>query len=164
MEIRIRRLTPPAVISNAFPGKLAARFKLSRGHAERLLMDQSNPADLNFRPEPLIARLIPNYFRDGRVLAAAALGAAAATILVAGALAFWYSYSVWCLGRVELTTDGPPLKVQILAESGDEPVSEPFDLVDHTMLSLPAGDYRLRVIGTGSLVEPLRSLCIKANY
>jgi hypothetical protein len=53
VEIGIRRLPPSAVISNAFPGKVTARFKYSRGPTERLLMDQSNPADLDCRPVPL---------------------------------------------------------------------------------------------------------------
>jgi hypothetical protein len=38
----------------------------------------------------------------------------------------WRFSSDWRLGRVVLSTDGPPLTAQVLAESRDEPIGEPF--------------------------------------
>ena len=63
----------------------------------------------------------------------------------------WRYYSQWRLGRVVLTNHGIPLLVQVLPDSGDEPMDEPFDVVRRSTLTLPAGDYRLRVNGAGRL-------------
>ena len=61
-----------------------------------------------------------------------AIGIAATVLLMLGAVLGWRYYSDWRLGRVELTTDGPPLTAQVLAESGDEPIGEPFDFGTRT--------------------------------
>ena len=63
-------------------------------------------------------------------------------------------YADWRLGRVELTADGPPLAAEVLPESGsDQPVTDPFDVGARAVISLPAGDYRLRVRGAGLLSQ-----------
>ena len=50
-----------------------------------------------------------------------------------------------------LTTDGPPLAAEVLpASSGDLPIGEPFDIGARTVVTLPAGDYRLRVTANGA--------------
>jgi hypothetical protein len=68
----------------------------------------------------------------------------------------WRYYSQLRLGRIVLTNHGIPLLVQVLPESGDEPMDEPFDLVTRSTLALPAGDYRLRVDGVGRLGRTYR--------
>ena len=63
----------------------------------------------------------------------------------------WWSYSRCRLGRVELTNVGAPLTVQVLDESGEHPLGEPIDVIQKATLTLPDGDYRLRVTGNGRL-------------
>ena len=45
---------------------------------------------------------------------------------------------------------------QVLGELSDEPIGDPFDLNTLAMLSLPAGEYRLRVTGVGRLSRTFR--------
>jgi hypothetical protein len=74
-----------------------------------------------------------------------------------GALGGWHYYSEWRLGRIVLTTDGPPLAAEVLpAFSGDQPMGEPFDVGARTVLTLPAGDYRLRVKAAGLMSQTYR--------
>ncbi len=91
-----------------------------------------------------------------KLLGAAAVGMAATLLLLIGAQNAWRGYSQWRLGRVVLGTNGPPLSAQVFPESGDEPIGEPFEVVDRAVLSLPAGDYRLRVTGFGRLGRTYR--------
>jgi hypothetical protein len=85
------------------------------------------------------------------------LGTVAATLLVVlAAFAVWRFYLDWRLGRVELTTDGPPLTVQVLPETDDEPLDKPFDMAGRAVVSLPAGDYRLRVNARGRVGRTYR--------
>ncbi len=86
----------------------------------------------------------------------ALVGAATALLLVAGSAAGWWFYAEWRLGRIELTNEGAPLAVQVLSESGDEPLGEPLDVVRRATLTLPDGDYRLRVSGSGRLSQTYR--------
>ena len=81
-----------------------------------------------------------------------------AVVGVAGLIgaASWRAYDVSRLGRIELTNDEAPLIAQLLPESGDEPLGEPFDVVKRSTLSLPEGDYRLRVHGVGRLGRTYR--------
>ncbi len=71
-------------------------------------------------------------------------------------LAAWQYYSQWRLGRIILTNQGIPLLAQLLPESGDEPLDEPFDIVARSTLFLPAGDYRLRLNAVGRLGRTYR--------
>jgi tRNA A-37 threonylcarbamoyl transferase component Bud32 len=91
-----------------------------------------------------------------KALRAGALVAAATLLLMVGALFGWRYYSDWRLGRVALSTPGPALTAVVLPESGDEPLGEPFEIGTHTTLSLPAGDYRLRVQGVGQFGQTYR--------
>jgi hypothetical protein len=64
----------------------------------------------------------------------------AATLLVVLALSVgWWSYSGWRMGRIELTTDREPVVAQVLDETSDTAIGEPFDLVTRAVLELPAG-------------------------
>ena len=67
---------------------------------------------------------------------------AAVLLLELIAVAAWQSYGHWRLGQIELTTAGPPLVVQVLDESGEQPIGDPVDLVTTSTLVLPDGDYR----------------------
>ncbi len=78
-------------------------------------------------------------------------------LLMIGAFGAWRYYSEWRLGRIVLTTDGPPLAAEVLpASSGDRPIGEPFDVGTRTVLTLPAGDYRLRVKAAGLMSQTYR--------
>ncbi len=55
---------------------------------------------------------------------------------------------------MELTADGPPLAAEVLPESGsDQPITDPFDVGARAVITLPAGEYRLRVRGAGLLSQ-----------
>ena len=82
--------------------------------------------------------------------------AVATLLLISGSVVAWCVYDGWRQGRIELTTDGEPVVGQVLAESSDDPIGEPFDLVSRAVLSLPAGEYRLRVTGKGRLSRTYR--------
>jgi outer membrane protein assembly factor BamB/tRNA A-37 threonylcarbamoyl transferase component Bud32 len=101
--------------------------------------------------------IVVRYVRKRKkTLAAGTLVVAATMLLMVGALFGWRVYSDWRLGRVVLSTTGPALTTVVLPESGDEPIGEPFDLGTRTTLSLPSGDYRLRVQGVGLLGQTYR--------
>ena len=82
--------------------------------------------------------------------------AAAVLVLEVVAIVAWWTYSGWRQGRVVLTNDGPPLNVQVLGETAHDPIGEPVDLIARSTLTLPAGDYRLRVAGDGQLSRTSR--------
>ncbi len=97
------------------------------------------------------------YLQDRKpILRDRALTVLATLLVLLLSLAAWRYYSHWRLGRIILTNDGIPLLAQLLPESGDEPLAEPFDVVARSTLSLPAGDYRLRVNGIGRLGQTYR--------
>ena len=116
-------------------------------------MDQLRPTKLR----TWLARLVANLFRRcthihiRHSLAIAALSSAVTALVLLGALLAWHLYAGWRLGRIELTTEGAPLRVQVFRESGDEPIGDAFDVAERAVLSLPAGDYRLRITGNGRL-------------
>jgi hypothetical protein len=76
---------------------------------------------------------------------------AAFGLVSAASVVGWRFYAEWRLGQIVLLTDDEPLVVQVLGESSDTPLGEPFDLVKRAVLSLPAGEYRLRANGIGRL-------------
>jgi hypothetical protein len=87
-----------------------------------------------------------------------ALGMTVAAVLLMELIAFaaWRFYGHWRLGRIELTNAAAPLLIQVLDESGEQPIGDPIDLVTTTTLALPDGDYRLRVDGVGRLGQTYR--------
>ncbi len=94
--------------------------------------------------------------RHRRTILVALAAAIATSLLIAGAVLGWRVYSDWQLGLIEVVTQGTPLLVQVLPAASDEPLGEPFDLVTRSKLSLPAGDYRLRVNAPGRLGQTYR--------
>ena len=97
------------------------------------------------------------FIRGHRHTTLIALAAAVCTVIVsAGAIVAWGFYAEWRLGRVELLTEEAPLRVQVLAESSDTPIGEPFDVVTRAVVTLPAGDYRLYIRGNGRLSRTYR--------
>jgi hypothetical protein len=92
-----------------------------------------------------------------RQVARTTVTAAIGTLLViAASVGGWRLYAEWRLGRIELTTEDAPVVCQVLAESSDSPIGEPFDLVTRAVVALPAGDYRLHVSGKGRLSRTYR--------
>ena len=104
----------------------------------------------------MIGRLWRWFRARGPAYRIAVSAVAAVLLLEVVGLAAWWIFGNWRLGRVVLTSDAAPLKVQVLGESGDEPIGEPVDVNPTATLSLPAGDYRLRVTGTGRLSRTYR--------
>ncbi len=60
------------------------------------------------------------------------------------------------MGRVVLTTEGEPVVVQVLEEEKDGLIGEAFDLARRAVVTLPEGEYRLRVDGKGRLGRTYR--------
>jgi hypothetical protein len=92
--------------------------------------------------------------RRRRTIMSHLAAATAALLLLAGALLAWQFYSEWRLGRIELVTEDAPVVAQVLAETSDTPIGEPFDLVTRAVVALPAGDYRLRVVKRKCIRSP----------
>ena len=106
------------------------------------------------RRTPVVERIVRYVRQRQKTLAGAGVAAAATVLLMAAALVSWRYYADWRLGRVELTADGPPLAAEVLPESGsDQPITDPFDVGARAVITLPAGDYRLRVRGAGLLSQ-----------
>ncbi len=83
-------------------------------------------------------------------------GAAVMMALVAVGAGGWMGYGRWRAGEIELRTEGAPLVVQVLDVTSDAPIGEPIDLVDRAILTLPDGEYRLRVTGKGRVGRTYR--------
>jgi hypothetical protein len=97
------------------------------------------------------------YFQERkRIFRDRAFTVVATLLVLLIGLTGWWFYSQRRLGRIVLTNHGVPLLVQVLSESGDEPVDEPFDVVTRFTKALPAGDYRLWVNGIGRLGRTYR--------
>ncbi len=86
----------------------------------------------------------------------AVISVAGTFVVVAVSLVGWRLYGQWRTGRVELSTEGDPVVVQVLAEDSDAPIGEQFDLATRAVVELPEEDYRLRVIGKGRLGRTFR--------
>jgi hypothetical protein len=108
------------------------------------------------RRAPWTERLARSVRKHKKALASAATAVAACLLLVAASYAAWRWYADWRLGRVVLTTDGPPLTADVLPAGDDTPVTEPFTIGTSTPLALPAGDYRLRLRAPGRLGRTVR--------
>ena len=91
--------------------------------------------------------------RATRLIASSVAATLCAVVL---GLAAWWMLAAWRLGHVVLTNDGPPLTVQVLGESDDNPIGEPQELIRRRTLTLPSGEYRLRVEGDGRLSRTYR--------
>ena len=107
-------------------------------------------------PRSMIGDPSRSFRARGKAFRIAAWSVAVVLLLELASLAAWWAFSTWRLGRVVLTTEGPPLEVQVLTESGDAPIGEPVALVPSATLALPHGDYRLRVRGMGQLGRTYR--------
>ena len=90
--------------------------------------------------------------RQGIGVRYALLGAGLMLLAVFG----WRFYAGWRLGRIELLTEDGPVVAQVLEERSDAAIGEPFDLHSRAIVSLPAGEYRLRVTGLGRLSRTYR--------
>ncbi len=104
----------------------------------------------------MIDSLSRRFRLSPRALRAVGITVVAVIVLELVGLAAWRLHDHWRLGRIELTNEGPPLIVQVLDESGENPLGEPFDLVAKSTLTLPDDDYRLRVNAVGRLGRTYR--------
>ncbi len=103
------------------------------------------------RRAPLHERITRYVRKRSKTIGVGAIVVAATCLSIVGSFLGWRSYSDSRLGRVLLSTDGPALMAQVLSESGEERVGEPFAVGTRTVATLPAGGYRLRVAGPGIL-------------
>jgi hypothetical protein len=95
--------------------------------------------------------------RRGRRGIVYAIGAIVASfVLGAASIVGWQYYAESRIGRVELLTEGDAVVAQVLDESGELAIGEPFDLVTRAVVSLPEGDYQLRVNGVGRIGRTYR--------
>ena len=78
-------------------------------------------------------------------------------LLELAALAAWWSVSQSRLGLLELVSERAILTVEVLDESGKVPIGEPITIVKRSILTLPDGEYRLRVSGEGLLGRTYRA-------
>ncbi len=108
------------------------------------------------RRVPLVERVMRSVRKRWKTIGITAIAAAATVLLMVGGVLSWRSYREWRMGQVVVTTDGPPLRAEVLPGSGAEPIGEPFDVVTRAALSLPADGYRLRVQGNGLLGQTYR--------
>jgi tRNA A-37 threonylcarbamoyl transferase component Bud32 len=138
---------------------------LAKDPPKRYQSAQALASDLRavIEDRPIQARRVPmveraaRYLRQRRkTLTGAGLATAATVLLMIGVLGAWRYYSEWRLGRIVLTTDGPSLAAQLLPEASDEPIGEPFSIGATGTLSLPAGDYRLRIQAPGLMGQTYR--------
>ena len=89
-----------------------------------------------------------------------AIGAAVTLLVIAG----WRFYLGWRMGRIELTTEGEPWwRAQVLEEASDVAIGEPFDIATRAVVTLPEGDYRLRVDGVGRLGRTYRFAVVRGE-
>jgi hypothetical protein len=88
----------------------------------------------------------------GKGIRYALAGAAVAVLVIVGPR----YYAGWRIGHIVLFTDDAPVVAQVLEELSDQPIGEPFDLHSRAKVSLPAGEYRLRVTGLGRLSRTYR--------
>ncbi len=108
------------------------------------------------RRVPLFERVVRHVRKRRKSIQNTAIATAATLLVVLTAFVSWRYYSEWRLGRIVLSTDGPPLSAQMLSEQGDAPVGEPFDVGTQTVVSLPAGDYRVRLGHAGRMTQTYR--------
>jgi tRNA A-37 threonylcarbamoyl transferase component Bud32 len=111
---------------------------------------------IHARRAPLRERVVRYVRKQRKALGGAAIATAATILLMIAGFAAARFYNAWRLGRLVLASDGPPLSAVVLPESGEEPIGEPFDIGTRTVLSLPHGDYRLRVTGAGLMGQTYR--------
>jgi hypothetical protein len=149
-----RRIVYPGGARERILGGLGTLFRrdevLSHTRGDRLPEHaETNDATLWGRAAAAVRR-----GRRGIVYAIAAIVASFA--LGAASIVGWQYYTESRIGRVELLTEDEPVVAQVLAESSDTPIGEPFDLVTRAVVSLPEGDYRLRVNGVGRIGRTYR--------
>ena len=126
----------------------AQRYQTAHALADDLrAMRDERP--IRARRVPLRERVTRYVRKRKKAIGVGALTVAATSLLIVSAFLGWQSYQQSLLGRVLLSTDGPPLTAQVLSESGEKEVGEPFAVGTRTVATLPEGRYRLRVEGPG---------------
>jgi len=159
--VRPRQIRPSlprdleTIILTCLAKEPAQRYQSAQALASDLrAVLESRP--IQARRAPLIERAVRFVRQRRKTLRGAGLATVVTVLLLLGALGAWRYYSEWRLGRIVLTTDGPALTAKVIPETGLDPIGEPFSIGAHSMLALPAGDYRLRVQGPGLLGQTFR--------
>ncbi len=127
-------------------------------------VDRESPSRASDEREPAGTAVRGSFWTRGAervrgkraAIRVAVVSVACTLIVMAAAVVGWRLYAQWRTGRVELTTEGQPVVVQVLAEDSETPIGEPFDLATRAVVELPEGDYRLRVNGKGRLGRTFR--------
>jgi FG-GAP-like repeat len=104
----------------------------------------------------LVGRVSLAVRRRGAAVRSIAPVVAVTLAVVALLIGSCWFYAGWRMGQIELTTEGQPVVAQVLDETSDTAFGEPFDLAKRAVVALPAGEYRLRVEGTGRLGRTFR--------
>ena len=93
------------------------------------LHDVGDGHSIQVRRNPAGFRLMEFFRERSNAIRLMAVTVATTLLVMFVGSAAWRIYADWRLGRIELTNDGPPLTAQVLPDSGDEPIGEPFDVV-----------------------------------
>ncbi len=107
--------------------------------------------------------------RNRRQLATAAVAVVATIALLLGGSQWWQLRQAWRLATLKLNTQKGPLTAEVLTSGGDL-VVPPFTVPNEQPLSIPEGEYRLRVSGRGAFsktawmtVKPRQSLQLNVD-
>jgi tRNA A-37 threonylcarbamoyl transferase component Bud32 len=93
--------------------------------------------------------------RHGKGAKISGLAALAATIIVVGSIVGWNAYGNWRLGRLVLSTAGPPLTARLVDDRGTN-IGEEFSIGTKTVVPLAAGEYRMKTSAQGLFSETFR--------
>jgi outer membrane protein assembly factor BamB/predicted Ser/Thr protein kinase len=133
----------------------AKRYATAQALADDLRAVLEN-RPIQARRVSMAERFVRYVRRQRRALGVAGITAAASVALMAAVAGGWTWYQNWRLGHIVLTTDGAPLTAQVLADSSDDTIGEPFSVGTKTAVSYPDGDYRIRLTGKGLLGQTFR--------
>ena len=110
------------------------------------------------RRASLVERAVRTVRKHKKAAGIAAAAMTASVLLMTGAFVAWRWYSEWRMGRLVLSSEGKPLRAQILEADQDESIGEEFDIGKRALVSLPGDrDYRLRVCADGEPSETFRA-------
>jgi serine/threonine protein kinase len=165
-EIAAKRSVEPSILARSLQGELdwvvmkalekdrTRRYDSANGLArdlQRYLADEVVEA----RPASRLYRLKKLGRRHQNILGVALGAAATAGLLLVACWFTWQRYDDWRKGRLFLASDGTAATAELFHDDGTS-AGPPFSLPTEEPLSLPAGEYQLRLRGRGFLEESYR--------